>query len=205
MIGRLQGTLIAKQPPELLLDVQGVGYEVNVPMSTVYQLPALDQAVVLHTHMVVREDAQLLYGFASLEERALFRALIKVNGVGAKLALTILSGIAADDFVRCVRDEDAATLVRLPGIGKKTAERLIIEMRDRFKDWHGGDLESAGDGAHSATLAPSVENPAKEALSALIALGYKPQEASRLIQSLDTDGKSSEDIIRASLQSSVKK
>ncbi|MCF6217158.1 MAG: Holliday junction branch migration protein RuvA [Gammaproteobacteria bacterium] len=205
MIGRLQGILVAKQAPELLVDVQGVGYEVNAPMSTVYQLPALGEAVVLHTHMVVREDAQLLYGFASLEERTLFRTLIKVNGVGAKLALTILSGIAADDFVRCVRDEDAATLVRLPGIGKKTAERLIIEMRDRFKDWQGGDLESLGNSANPNTRTPSVEDPAKEALSALIALGYKPQEASRLIKSLDTDGKSSEDIIRASLQSSVKK
>lgn len=205
MIGRLQGILIAKQAPELLIDVNGVGYEVEAPMSTIYQLPAVDQPVVLHTHMVVREDAQLLYGFASLEERTLFRTLIKVNGVGAKLALTILSGISADDFVRCVRDEDAASLVRLPGIGKKTAERLIIEMGDRFKDWHGGDLNAEAGGGASIAGVIATEDPVKEALSALVALGYKPQEASRFINSLDTDGKSSEDIIRASLQSAVKK
>lgn len=205
MIGRLQGVLISKQAPELLVDVNGVGYEVQAPMSTIYQLPALEQPVTLHTHMVVREDAQLLYGFSSLEERALFRCLIKVNGVGPKLALTILSGITADDFVRCVRDEDAATLVRLPGIGKKTAERLIIEMRDRLSDWHGGDMSAGTESTHAVTNAMPTQNPAKEALSALIALGYKPQEAGRFINALNTEGKSSEDIIRAALQSAVKK
>ncbi len=205
MIGRLRGILVSKQPPALLIDVNGVGYEVESPMSTFYQLPAVDQPVVLHTHMVVREDAQLLYGFASLEERALFRTLIKVNGVGAKLALTILSGISADEFVRCVRDEDSASLVRLPGIGKKTAERLIIEMRDRFKDWHGGDLDATLPANSPAITVTNSQDPVKEALSALVALGYKPQEASRFINSLETDGKSSEEIIRAALQSAVKK
>lgn len=205
MIGRLRGTLLVKQAPALLIDVNGVGYEVESPMSTFYQLPDIDQPVVLHIHMVVREDAQLLYGFASLEERALFRTLIKVNGVGAKLALTILSGISADDFVRCVRDEDSASLVRLPGIGKKTAERLIIEMRDRFKDWHGGELDAELPTGSTSMAMPVADDPAKEALSALVALGYKPQEASRFINSLDTDGLSSEQIIRASLQAAVKK
>jgi len=205
MIGRLRGILLNKQPPGLLIDVNGVGYEVEAPMSTFYQLPEVEQTVVLHTHMVVREDAQLLYGFASLEERALFRTLIKVNGVGAKLALTILSGISADDFVRCVRDEDAASLVRLPGIGKKTAERLIIEMRDRFKDWHGGDLDASSSGGMPTVQVKASDDPVKEALSALVALGYKPQEASRFINGLETEGQSSEEIIRAALQMAVKK
>ena len=205
MIGRLRGILLTKQPPALLVDVNGVGYEVEAPMSTFYQLPAVDQSVVLHTHMVVREDAQLLYGFASLEERTLFRTLIKVNGVGAKLGLAILSGISADDFVRCVRDEDSASLVRLPGIGKKTAERLIIEMRDRFKDWHGGDLDASMTGGPSAPMASIIDDPVKEALSALVSLGYKPQEASRFINGLDTEGRSSEEIIRSALKAAVKK
>ena len=205
MIGRLRGILVGKQAPTLLIDVNGVGYEVEAPMSTLYQLPAIDQPVILHTHMVVREDAQLLYGFASLEERSLFRALIKVNGVGAKLALTILSGISADDFVRCVRDEDSASLVRLPGIGKKTAERLIIEMRDRFKDWHGGELDASSPVADSPLVVAGGNDPVKEALSALVALGYKPQEASRFINGLDTEGRSSEEIIRSALQAAVKK
>ena len=135
MIGRLTGTLLAKQPPALLLDVAGVGYELEAPMTTFYTLPAVGETVTLHTHLVVREDAHLLFGFASEDERRLFRALIKVSGVGARLALTILSGVSADEFVRCVQDSDTATLVRLPGIGKKTAERLIVEMRDRLDDW----------------------------------------------------------------------
>ena len=135
MIGRLQGVILVKQAPEIVIDVNGVGYEVQVPMTTIYQLPEVGKSVTLHTHFVVREDAQLLYGFAELRERSLFRTLIKVNGVGPKLALTILSGIESDDFVRCVRDGDTASLVRLPGVGKKTAERLLVEMKDRLKDW----------------------------------------------------------------------
>ena len=136
MIGRIHGILLEKQAPLLLVDVQGLGYEIQAPMSTIYQLPAIGQAVTLHIHMVVREDAQLLYGFVELRERALFKTLIKVSGVGPKLALTLLSGMETDDFVRCVHDNDIASLVRLPGVGKKTAERLLVEMRDRLKDWH---------------------------------------------------------------------
>lgn len=196
MIGRLHGKIINKQPPQLLIDVQGVGYEVDAPMSTFYQLPDLGSEVTLHTHMVVREDAQLLYGFASESERSLFRHLIKINGVGPKLALTILSGMSADEFINCVQDNDAAALVRLPGVGKKTAERLIIELRDRLKD-------SLPQDATSPVLSRSVttaSNPVSDAVSALIALGYKPQEASRMVRAINTDGLDTEEIIKQSLQ-----
>ena len=196
MIGRLHGKIIHKQPPQLLIDVQGVGYEVDAPMSTFYQLPDAGSDVTLHTHMVVREDAQLLYGFASETERTLFRHLIKINGVGPKLALTILSGMGADDFVACVQDGDAAALVRMPGIGKKTAERLIIELRDKLKD-----AQPQG-GASSTLVVNGVSNssPVGDAVSALIALGYKPQEASRMVREVNTDGLDAEEIIRISLQ-----
>jgi len=200
MIGRLRGKIIHKQPPQLLIDVQGVGYEVDAPMSTFYQLPDAGSDVTLHTHMVVREDAQLLYGFASETERALFRHLIKINGVGPKLALTILSGMGADEFVACVQDGDAAALVRMPGIGKKTAERLIIELRDKLKD---AQPQGHIDGDSSPALvvrAGSNTSPVSDAVSALIALGYKPQEASRMVRAVNSDGLLAEDIIRISLQ-----
>lgn len=203
MIGRLRGKIIQKQPPQLLIDVQGVGYEVDAPMSTFYQLPNIGEDVTLHTHLVVREDAQLLYGFASDSERSLFRNLIKINGVGAKLALTILSGMNAQEFIHCIQDNDASALVRLPGIGKKTAERLIIELRDRLKD----ELPEAGVAASqpvSGMRLQSSSSPAGDAVSALIALGYKAQEASRMVRSIDAEGKDVEDIIRISLQGVVK-
>lgn len=202
MIGRLHGVLIAKQPPQLLIDVQGVGYEVEAPMSTFYQLPATGATITLHTHMVVREDAHLLFGFATERERRLFRTLIKVNGVGPKLALTILSGISADDLVRCLQENDSAALVRLPGVGKKTAERLIVEMRDRLDD-----LQSDGvlPVAMAATQAPTTRDEERDALSALVALGYKPQEASRLISGVESAGLSSEEIIRGALKQAVKR
>ncbi len=203
MIGRLRGKIIQKQPPQLLIDVQGVGYEVDAPMSTFYQLPNIGEDVTLHTHLVVREDAQLLYGFASDSERSLFRNLIKINGVGAKLALTILSGMNAQEFIHCIQDNDASALVRLPGIGKKTAERLIIELRDRLKD----ELPEPGAGTGQTMSAMSAQgnsSPAGDAVSALIALGYKAQEASRMVRSIDAEGKDVEDIIRLSLQGVVK-
>ena len=162
MIGRLRGILILKKAPTLMVDVNGVGYEVEAPMTTFYALPDIGQEVTLHTHMVVREDAQLLYGFAAESERRFFRQLIKVNGVGAKMGLTILSGISAESFARNVRDNDVASLVRLPGIGKKTAERLIIEMRDKLKDQFSETVEM-GELASAAT-----ESPINEAVSALI-------------------------------------
>lgn len=202
MIGRLRGTLAEKQPPLLLVDVGGVGYEVEAPMSTFYQLPALGETVVLHTHLVVREDAHLLFGFASESERRLFRTLIKVNGVGAKLALTILSGISADEFARCVQENDTAALVRLPGVGKKTAERLIVEMRDRLADWE-GDIVLPGS-APTAAAATPVQDETRDAISALVSLGYKPPEASRLVSKVETEGLSSEEIIRAALKQAVK-
>ena len=197
MIGRLTGQLLQKQPPELLVDVNGVGYEVSAPMTTFYALPELGEKVVLHTHLVVREDAQLLYGFAQESERALFRILIRINGVGPKLALTILSGIAADEFVRCIHDNDAAALVRLPGIGKKTAERLIVELRDKLGSEEHNESNSATTGLMSSGTATS---PISDAVSALIALGYKANDASRIIRSIDTEGLNTEDIIRLALQ-----
>jgi Holliday junction DNA helicase RuvA len=195
MIGRLRGIILEKQAPNLVLDVHGVGYEVAAPMSTFVNLPALNYEVSLFTHLVVREDAQLLYGFATLRERLLFRSLLKVNGVGAKLALTILSGSDVDDFARSVQEGDAASLTRLPGVGKKTAERLIIEMRDRLKEVSG-----------AMGLKPVVSEAAKlagakdEASEALVSLGYKLAEAEKMIRSLDSDGLTTEEIIKLALQ-----
>jgi len=202
MIGRLKGILISKQPPTLLLDVNGVGYEVDAPMSTFYQLPDVDEDVILHTHLVVREDAQQLCGFATEAERRMFRSLIKINGVGARLALSILSGISADDFARCIKDNDTATLVRLPGVGKKTAERLVIEMRDKLDDWQAGPTS----GSEKPAGLPEVKHksdPVEEAVSALIALGYKPPQASRMVTQIDCHDLSSEEIIRDALKASI--
>ncbi len=205
MIGRLRGKLAAKQAPELLVDVNGVGYEVSAPMTTFYRLGSLGDDITLHTHLVVREDAHLLFGFATLEERTLFRELIKVNGVGPKLALGILSGIEAEAFVRCVQDGDVSTLVRIPGIGKKTAERLVVEMRDRLKAI--GEVEVKGGAPSFITAAPPT--PAQDAQSALEALGYKPQEAAKAIAAVDKAagpeaGLTSEELIRRALRSLAK-
>lgn len=200
MIGLIQGILLAKQAPEVLVDVGGIGYEVQVPMTTIYRLPQVGEKVTLHTHFVVREDAQILFGFADTRERKMFRNLIKVNGVGPKMALTILSGIESNDFVRCVRDNDTATLVRLPGVGKKTAERLLVEMRDRLKDWEFDGVASAVGGD---TVAGS-NNMLLEAESALIALGYKPGDASRMVSAVKEAVDSSEELIRLALKSMVR-
>lgn len=202
MIGRLSGILIQKQAPLLMIDVHGVGYEVQAPMSTFYSLPELDQPVVLLTHMVVREDAQLLYGFYSESERRLFKSLIKVNGVGPKLGLTILSGISANEFVQVVKSNDETGLIRLPGIGKKTAQRLIVEMKDRLDDW---DTPSTDDktSTESDNL-NSGQDIIKEATSALIALGYKPVEASKMISKLDKQDQTSESLIKQALKNTVR-
>lgn len=201
MIGRLRGLLVARQPPEILVDVAGVGYEVQVPMSTFFRLPAVGQEVVLVTHFVVREDAQLLYGFIDERDRMLFRSLIKVSGVGPKLALTLLSGMDADSFVRCVQHDDLASLVALPGVGRKTAERLLVEMRDRLKDWIGdGAGEMAADGRASGK--PDI---AADAEGALVALGYKPAEAAKLVSAVKDDAVGdSEELIRRALRSTVR-
>lgn len=198
MIGRIHGVILEKQAPLLLIDVNGVGYEVLAPMTTIYQLPAVGEAVTLHTHMVVREDAQLLYGFAGRRDRSLFQTLIRVNGVGPKLALTILSGIEIDDFIRSVRGGDCAALVRLPGVGKKTAERLLVEMKDRLSDWQ-------TDAALVVTReAVSNNDRVAEAESALVALGYKPTEASRAIAAVNDDSiAGSEELIRRALKNMV--
>ncbi|VAW57337.1 Holliday junction ATP-dependent DNA helicase RuvA, partial [hydrothermal vent metagenome] len=187
---------------QLLVDVQGVGYDIASPMSTFYQLPNLGEAVTLHTHLVVREDAQLLYGFASLTERSLFRTLIKISGVGPKLALTILSGMNANEFIMCVQDNDAAALVRLPGVGKKTAERLIIELRDKLKNLQ---IEGRSADSNQSPQSPAVNSPISDAVSALTALGYKPTEANKMVRAIETVDLNAEDIIRLSLQAAVKK
>jgi Holliday junction DNA helicase RuvA len=182
VIGHLRGRILEKQPPWMLLDVNGVGYEVEASMNTFYKLPEVGAEVSLHTHFVVREDAQLLYGFADQQEKLLFRSLIKVNGVGPKLALSILSGISANDFIRSVHNEDTTALVRVPGVGKKTAERLIVEMKDRLSQLQLPTLTELelSSGNQSETV-PEADHRA-EAESALIALGYKPQQATRAIE-----------------------
>ncbi|GAB2711897.1 MULTISPECIES: Holliday junction branch migration protein RuvA [Halomonas] len=193
MIGRLTGQLQEKKPPWLLLDVSGVGYEIEASMTTLVALPAVGDTAMLYTHLTVRDDAHLLYGFVRERERALFRALIKVNGVGPKLALAILSGMDEDAFMRCVHDDDTKALTKLPGVGKKTAERLIIEMRDRFPEWQQGEsplpLEAAA--------APARDNIA-EAEAALTSLGYKPTEAAKMLADLDR-GETTEALIKAAL------
>ncbi|MDH5436928.1 MAG: Holliday junction branch migration protein RuvA [Gammaproteobacteria bacterium] len=200
MIGRLKGTLITKQPPSLLVDIQGVGYEVDAPMSTFYVLPMLGKEVTLFTHLVVREDAQQLFGFATEHERGLFRNLIRINGVGPRLALTILSGISTDEFTSCVLDGDAASLTRLPGIGKKTAERLIIEMRDKLPE-----VSVHNQNIVVGTDMRNQESPVSDAVNALISLGYKSHEASRMVRQVEnTNELESEDIIRLALKSVVK-
>ncbi len=201
MIGFLRGVLRAKEPPRLVIEVQGVGYEVEAPMTTFYDLPALDENLLLYTHLAVREDAHTLYGFSKASDRRLFRSLIKVNGVGARLALTILSGMDAGLFAACVQAGDSAALVKLPGVGKKTAERLIVEMRDRLADWDTGP--AAGGGAPSPAAAPGA-SPVEEAVTALVALGYKPAEASRMVRAVDSQGLATEEIIRSALQAMAK-
>lgn len=200
MIGFVRGKLISKTPPQLLLDVQGIGYEIEAPMSTFYNLPVIGETVKLHTHLVVREDAHILFGFASESDRSLFRNLIKVNGVGAKLALTILSGFSVEQFHRCINDSDTQALVGLPGIGKKTAERLIIEMRDRLPKIDLGD----GSQAQTDQVGAALNNPKQEAVSALIALGYKPQDASLMVRNVGDQELSCEQIIRQALQGAAK-
>lgn len=200
MIGRLRGILLHKQAPQLLIDVHGVAYEVDAPMTTFYDLPEVGKEIVLHTHLVVRDDAQQLYGFIAERDRTLFRQLIKVNGVGAKTALAILSGISADAFARCILESDMSTLTRVPGVGKKTAERLFIELRDRLSDWSPTPTLPSGKGVPIS----AAQNPIEDAVSALISLGYKPPEASRMVRDVESKDLPSEEIIRRALQASVK-
>jgi Holliday junction DNA helicase RuvA len=200
MIGFIRGKLVSKTPPQLVVDVQGVGYEVEAPMTTFYDLPELGTELQLFTHLVVREDAHILFAFSTESDRLMFRSLIKVNGVGPKLALTILSGQSAEEFQRCIHDNDVQTLVRLPGIGKKTAERLIIEMRDRLPKV----AESSGSG-QVVSVNVTANSPRQEAISALCALGYKPQDASKMVQAIPQLDKTCEHIIRLALQGAAAK
>ena len=203
MIGRLRGTLAEKQPPHLIIDVNGLGYELEVPMTTLYRLPPVGQPVTLHTHLVVREDAQLLYGFTERREREFFRELIRLNGVGPKLALALMSGLDVDELVRCVQAQDTSALVKVPGVGKKTAERLLVELKDRFKAWETvpSMFQLVSDGPQGASApAPTAET---DAVSALISLGYKPQEASKAVSAIKEKGLSSEELIRRALKGMI--
>lgn len=195
MIGRLRGEIVEKHPPHLLLDVKGVGYEVEAPMSTFYELPDCGQGVELYTHLLVRDDAHILYAFKRVQDRSLFRDLLKVNGVGAKVALVILSGMDVQAFANCIHNEDADSLTRLPGIGRKTAERLIIDMRDRLDKT---SVSENGKGRDARR-----QSPVEDAVTALISLGYKPGEASRMVNKVETKDQDSETIIRLALKSSL--
>ncbi len=204
MIGRLRGNILEKQPPLVLLEAHGVGYEIYMPMTCFYELPELNHEAVIFTHFVVREDAQLLFGFNNKQERALFRELIKTNGVGPKLALAILSGMSAQQFVTAVEKEEIAALIKLPGVGKKTAERLVVEMKDRFKGLH-GDLFS-GESAFTLTAPhaePESNDAEAEAVAALVSLGYKPQEASRMISKVGKPDADCETLIREALRAAI--
>ena len=202
MIGRLRGLIIEKQPPKVLIEVGGVGYEVFMPMTCFYELPDNGKEVIVLTHFAVREDAQVLYGFNHEQERELFRELIKVNGVGPKLALAILSGMSAQQFISAVEQGEIKTLVKLPGVGTKTAERLIVEMKDRMKRF-GEDLSTTSSIISSSDLKKSSNQIESEAVSALIALGYKPQEASRIISKVIKPEMDSETLIREALKSAL--
>ncbi len=198
MIARLSGTLILKQPPLMVVDVSGVGYEVEAPLSVFADLPEIGQAVVILTHLSIKDDSHTLYGFSSDSQRTLFRQLLKISGIGAKLALTILSGASGEELARYVAENDTASLIRLPGIGKKTAERIIIELRDKLEVMPAITRSSLQAGA----VLPG--NPVSEATHALISLGYKPQEVAHLVKNAAEPDMSAEDIIRRALQSMIK-
>ena len=205
MIGRLSGILVSKQAPEIIIDINGMGYEVQVPMTTFYNLPETGAHVTIQTHFAVREDAQQLFGFLDIKDKQLFRELIKVNGVGPKLALAILSGMTADEFVACVHQGNVTLLTKLPGVGKKTAERLLIDLKDRLKAWQskGIQLETGQAGDKLASIAP-VTDHSSEAAEALVSLGYKPTEASKLVSKVYQEGMDVQSIIREALKSKVK-
>lgn len=201
MIGFLRGRLTAKHPPQLLVDVGGVGYELEAPMSTFYGLPAVGTEVNLFTHLVVREDAHILFAFATERERRLFRELLKVSNVGPKLALALLSGMNVESFLACIEAQDVDTLVRIPGVGRKTAERLVVEMRDRIKGF--GQLP--GVASVGGVQAETASGPQSEAFSALVSLGYKPPEIVRLLKTVDASVQTTEEIIRRALQAAAMK
>jgi len=198
MIGRLQGEIIEKQPPHLLIDVKGVGYELEAPMSTFYELPKCGESVMLYTHLLVRDDAHTLYAFNHAQDRSMFRNLLKVNGVGAKMALAILSGMDTRTFSECIHNGNIDSLIRLPGVGRKTAERLIIDMRDRIEMV---SETCTSDNSNNGNI--KKQSPIEDAVSALISLGYKPNDASRMVSNVDTQNQNSETIIRQALKTSL--
>ena len=201
MIGFLRGRLTAKQPPQLVIDVAGVGYEVEAPLPVFYDLPPTGSEITLFTQLIVREDAHILFGFRSERERRLFRELLKVSNVGPKLALALLSGMTVDNFLRCIESEDVDSLVRIPGVGRKTAERLVVEMRDRVKTFgEFAAVASVGGGTQSSAVGPQAE-----AFSALVALGYKPAEVTRLLKGVDASVQTTEELIRRALQAAAAK
>ncbi len=198
MIGRLRGILLEKQPPHLLVDVQGVAYEVDAPMSTFYDLPEVGKEVVLHTHLAIKEDAHSLYGFGTESDRALFRTLLKITGVGAKMALAVLSGASVAEFTRLIQTADVTALTRIPGVGKKTAERMIVELKDKLGSFSGAGVIVGSKGA------PVANDPLTEATVALGALGYKPIEVQALLKKVDATGLSAEELIRRALQAALR-
>ena len=200
MIGQIKGTLIHKDPPMMLVDVNGVGYEIEAPVRVFFELPELNSDVTIITHMLVREDAQILYGFNNYGQRELFRKLLKVNGIGAKSALAVLSTMSVDEFVAMIQSQDVAAIVKIPGVGKKTAQRLIIEMRDKLGDVSQDDISLPGNGAQAANLGNMPATAQSEALIALQSLGFRPQEVNLLIKQIAKDGMSAEEIIRLCLQ-----
>ena len=203
MIGRLKGTLLEKQPPEILLDVQGVGYELLLPMTRFYNLPEIGQETTLFTHLVVREDAHLLFGFAQKTDRTLFRELIKTNGVGPKLALAILSAMSVEDFAYAIEREELSKLVKIPGVGKKTAERLLVELKGKFKGIKQTDFFIESSHIKMPSMATQNETPIDEAVSALIALGYKPAEAEKMVKKVAKPDLNSEKLIREALKAAL--
>ncbi len=200
MIGRIKGTLIQKDPPMMLVDVNGVGYEIEAAERVFFELPQDGEEVTIITHMLVREDAQILYGFNNYGQRELFRKLLKVNGIGAKSALAVLSTMSVDEFVAMIQSQDVAAIVKIPGVGKKTAQRLIIEMRDKLGDVASDDISLPGSGAQAANLGNMPATAQSEALIALQSLGFRPQEVNLLIKQIAKDGMSAEEIIRLCLQ-----
>lgn len=196
MIGQLRGRLVRKAPPALIVDVGGVGYELEAPMSTFYRLPEIGSEVLLHTHLVIRDDAHLLYGFWTENERRLFRDLLRVTGIGPKIGLALLSGIDVDTFLLCVEAQDVDALTRIPGIGRKTAERLLIEMRDRIR--------ALGPLPPGTSRLGQPAGAQAEAFAALIALGYRPAEVTRLLKSVDNEGAGTEELIRRALQAAAR-
>ncbi|AZI14382.1 Holliday junction branch migration protein RuvA [Avibacterium paragallinarum] len=204
MIGRLTGLLVEKQPPEILLDVQGVGYELLLPMTSFYNLPETGQQTTLFTHLVVREDAHLLFGFSHKQDRTLFRELIKTNGVGPKLALAILSAMSVNEFAYAIEREELSKLVKIPGVGKKTAERLLVELKGKFKDLPQGDFFIESTHLPVAEKSSSKENvQIDDAIAALVALGYKASEAEKMVKKVANPDLNSEQLIREALKASL--